>query len=288
MVPSKSMQKGGNKVQNQNEETILSFLPAARNCTVRNYIDKIEFANGGLNKGNDIEYSKKVGNLILEKCKSEEGRWTYKDYSKFRSFILKYDSEQIELAKESIITCLEASDTEALNELRKIASVVDFYPEYNRVYDKEEKKYNVTQKEINRIDIFSLISIFYSRYMSFISRQANTMMMSGEDTEILIETLEEIKESQEDKEQFMEEFNQTFNCIQTSSLYKSLLENFQNTYFDRLIANLKRQHQRNWIIEGYKQDREYNDYKYEARLLVERKRIQKYNERYLKKQRNQQ
>jgi len=124
--------------------------------------------------------------------------------------------------------------------------------------------------------------------MSFISRQANTMMMSGEDTEILIETLEEIKESQEDKEQFMEEFNQTFNCIQTSSLYKSLLENFQNTYFDRLIANLKRQHQRNWIIEGYKQDREYNDYKYEARLLVERKRIQKYNERYLKKQRNQQ
>jgi len=231
-------------VYNVYKDTIFTFLPDSRQCTKRNFVSKIE-EHFNLYKGNkDVDIKEQIVKLVLKKC-HEGGNnkaWDQQQYLNFRVKITGLSARSFKLFKTTIIKCLEASDKEILENLYAVSKHLDDYPETERIYHRSTNTYTRNFKKIEPIDCYLVITKINSDLQSIISSEANRILASGEDFDVLYDCILEISKTGTEEEQasFLKIFDRQFGFLKEIPLYQDAYEEIRKNYFSLLLKMLIR------------------------------------------------
>lgn len=244
---------------------MLNVLPSRKEGLQYGCEEALEEALKNLEDSPNYYYQKTILMMFLSRCTSSSSDfyWDCDTYLEIAKEIIYADQKVLDASCCFFIKCLTTSNSELKHSLKQLAEKVDFYPGVIRTYSPEEKKYEVFPKEIQIMDNFQLMSLFYSKMKRCISNDVTRLYYHANDKEELCETIAEINRNGnlEQKDALLSTFDATFSYLTEIPLYNILYQDFRNVYLDLLEKQMWKFQRKNMWEKNSGSDRLYYDYK---------------------------
>lgn len=137
---------------------VFSFLPNKTSYKKEEIPTKIKESITRVNDDNHDLYEKILNQMYYRLTSDNpEYTWNLKDYVEFKTIYKDISIRLISVIGPSIIKCLKTPNSEIYNELLRFSQKVDWYPESDRVEDKNTHEYTRKLKEIKCMDAYFII-----------------------------------------------------------------------------------------------------------------------------------
>lgn len=245
----------------------------------------IEAINDGINRyKNDENYKLSIvfAKLVIQRLKDYNNRsgWSLKEYGEFRRTLILIDDPMLKVSIPTILLCLSMSNEEIKKDLEYIAQFTKNYPFENRKQDPETKEYIRTVQPIDALDCYKMIRSLYNQMRYQVQEDAKTILSGNEDIEIAYECIFDMvkSENQEEKDKFLQSFDNKFSYLVQSYIYEGMYEQFRERYLILLLAEIRKIYDQKMLkrenkLPKTKSDEAYKDYKRE-RKQINRSRTQ--------------
>lgn len=214
----------------------LSYIPnEILDFLFQNSIDRISRLS---NQESKIFISKILDSLV-DKLKTNVGNpeWTTREYLIFYNSIRTLKEQQLSMSRNTVLMCLSMNSSESLKVLNDFANKTDFYPDVERVYNTEKKKYDIFPKKIEQMDLYRNIPMIHSRILMFIRKEADRLCASFDDFEILHSTLLDIESevSEIRRNALLAPFCKEFSYLRETPVYLDLYIQYREKYIHFLL-----------------------------------------------------
>lgn len=161
---------------------------------------------------------KDIANILYTKLTTNDpnNSWTAKEYKEFRKIYFNIEYKRTNIIGTSIKKCLEATNSEILEELNSLSQQIEWYPEKERIKEEETNKYIYKTKEIKLTDCFIIINKLVSYMYRYIHQYAELITKEFNTNEDITNIIKQVQEN------FLNNFDTNFKFIEDYPLFKDV------------------------------------------------------------------